>query len=85
VSLKVGRPEAELLERGLSAYDFSPERLVEIRYPLSCTHKVSAAFAVVRPLTSHAAVFSEHAGYLEFELVEGCAVVEIREDIYWQS
>ncbi|WP_457350175.1 hypothetical protein [Roseateles sp. P5_D6] len=66
-------------------YDFSPERYVEIRYPFGCTHKINAAFVVVRPAASLAAVFSEHAGYLEFELVEGCAVVEIREDIYWQS
>ena len=85
VALKVGRPDAELLERGLSAYDFSPERYVEIRYPFGCTHKIDSAFVVVRPLASQAAVFSEHAGYLEFELVEGCAVVEVREDIYWQS
>jgi len=85
LSLKLGRPEADLLEKGLSVYDFSPERHVEIRYPFGCTHKVSAAFVVVRPLSRLAAVFSEHAGYLEFELIEDCAVVEIREDIYWQG
>lgn len=82
---KLGRPEAELRQRGLSAYDFSPACAVEVRYPFGCTHRIESAFAVIRPQTRQAAVFSEHAGYLEFDLVEDCVVAEIREDIYRQE
>jgi len=82
---KLGRPQAELRKRGLSAYDFSSACAVEVRYPFGCTHRIKSAFVVVRPQGRQAAVFSEHAGYLEFELVEDCVVAEIREDIYWQE
>lgn len=82
LAVKLNRPEFELRTGGLSAYDFSPARSVEVRYPFGCTHKVSSAFAVIRPQAGMAAVFSEHAGYLEFELIEDCVVAEIHEDIY---
>ncbi len=85
LSAKLGRTETELRLRGLSAYDFSPACSVEVRYPFGCTHRIESAFAVVRPQASQAAVFSEHAGYLEFDLVEGCVVAEMREDIYMQQ
>jgi hypothetical protein len=82
LALKLGRPEVEVRESGLSAYDFSPACAVEVRYPFGCTHKISFAFAVIRPQAGLAAVFSEHAGYLEFDLIEDCVVAEIREDAY---
>lgn len=85
LELKLGRPEAELRKRGLSAYDFSSACSVEVRYPFGCTHRIESAFVVVRPQARQAAVFSEHAGYLEFELVEDCVVAEIREDVYRQT
>ena len=34
------------------------------------THRFTFAFAVVRPSEGEAAIFSEHAGYIEFELVD---------------
>ena len=79
---KLKRSEAELLSRGLGALDFSPSRSVEVRFPFGHTHRFNFAFAVVRPRTSEAAVFSEHAGYVEFQLVEDCVVAEIHEVIY---
>jgi hypothetical protein len=82
LAVKLNRPEFELRKRGLSVCDFSPARSVEVRYPFGCTHKISSAFAVVRPQAGLAAVFSEHAGYLEFELIEDCVVAEIHEDTY---
>lgn len=85
LSEKLNRPESEIRSKGLSAYDFSPNRVVEIRYPFGATHRFTFAFAVVRPERREAAVFSEHAGYVEFELVEGSVVAEIHEDIYRQE
>jgi hypothetical protein len=82
VATKLERPEAELLSRGLSAFDFSSSKSVEVRYPYGLTHRFTFAFAVVRPLTGEAAVFSEHSGYVEFQLVDECVVAEIDEDIY---
>ena len=82
---KLGRSEAELLSRGLGASDFSPAKSVEIRFPHGLTHRFSFAFAVVRPHTGEAAVFSEHAGYVEFQLVEETIVAEIHEDTYYHE
>lgn len=81
VASKVGRSEAELLEQGLSALDFSPFRTVEVRLT-GLTHRFDRAFAVVRPQTGEVAVFSEHAGYIEFQLVVDDVVAEIEEDSY---
>jgi hypothetical protein len=85
LALKLGRPEDELRKRGLSAADFSPACAVEVRYPFGCKHRIESAFAVIRPQARQAAVFSEHAGYLEFDLVEDCVVAEIQEHIYRQE
>jgi len=82
LAAKLKRSESELATRGLSASDFSPLNTVEIRYPFGLTHRFTFAFAVVRRTTGEAAVFSEHAGYVEFQLVEDCVVAEIAEDIY---
>ena len=81
VASKLKRAEAELLARGLSATDFSPSQAVEIRLT-GVTHRFSFAFAVIRPETGEAAVFSEHAGYVEFQLADDDVVAEIAEDIY---
>src|ERR1700712_2082490 len=81
LAVKLGRPVAELLSRGLSAYDFSSSTSVEVRFPYGLTHRFTFAFAVVRESTGEAAIFSEHAGYVEFQLVEDCVVAEIEEDL----
>lgn len=81
VAAKVGRTEAEILGQGLSAMDFSPFRSVEVRLT-GLTHRFDRAFAAVRPETGEVAVFSEHAGYLEFQLVADDVVAEIEEDFY---
>jgi hypothetical protein len=81
VALKLKRSEAELRERGLSALDFSPFQSVEVRLT-GVTHRFTRAFAVIRPQTGEVAVFSEHAGYVEFQLVVDDVVAEIEEDFY---
>jgi hypothetical protein len=81
---KLKRPESELQSQGLGASDFSPSRSVEVRFPFGLVHRFTFAFAVVRPSTGEAAVFSEHAGYVEFQLVEDCVIAEIHEDIYYR-
>ena len=84
LAAKLGRSTAELEQRGLSAYDFSSSRTVEIRYPYGHVHRIELAFALVRPAAGLAAVFSEHAGYPEFELIDDCVVAEIRDEIIYR-
>lgn len=78
---KLGRPIGEIIEHGLSAYDF-PSGAVEIREPEDMVTRISSAFAVIRPKQHVVAVFSEHCGYLEFDLREDTVVAEITEKIY---
>lgn len=82
LAVRLGRPEDEIRKRGLSAYDFSPLDKVEVREATGLVHRVNFAFALVRPATNEAVVFTEHAGYLEFVLAEDAEVVEITERIY---
>lgn len=85
LSVKLGRPEADIRSKGLSAYDFSMSNRVEVRYPYGLTHRITASFALIRPEKRQAAVFSEHAGYIEFDLIKDCEIVEIHEDFYRQE
>lgn len=85
IALKLGRAESDIRSKGLSAYDFSPCRSVEVRYPYGASHRFTFAFAVIRQEARQAAVFSEHAGYIEFDLIEDCEVVEIHENVYRQQ
>lgn len=82
LSAKLGRPVTLIESNGLSATDFSPSTFVEIRDPGGMVTRFSFAFALVRPEQSVAAVFSEHYGYMEFDLREDSVVAEIHEDIY---
>jgi hypothetical protein len=82
LSLKLGRPVEVILSRGLTGYDFSPAASVEIRDPAGMRTRVEFAFAVIRPGQNLAAVFSEHCGYMEFDLLPDMVVAEIREEIY---
>ncbi|MDR2128338.1 MAG: hypothetical protein LBP52_04655 [Burkholderiaceae bacterium] len=82
LSAKLGRPVHEITSRGIGATDFSPFCFVEIREPCGKVTRFSLAFALIRPEQSVAAVFSEHCGYVEFDLLEDTAVVEIHEHFY---
>jgi hypothetical protein len=84
LSKRLGRPEEAIIAGGLSADDFSIDRSVEVRSPDGAHVAFKFAFAVIRPSKRSAAVFSEHDGYLEFDLVEDAVVAEIVEDIYRQ-
>lgn len=84
LSVKLGRPEEEIVTRGLSAYDFSVDSSVEVRDPSGMVVRFSLAFAVIRPTEKQAAVFTEHSGYVEFDLIEDSVVAEIHENIYRQ-
>jgi hypothetical protein len=79
---RLGRPVDHVLTKGLSAYDFSSSDTVEIRQPTGMTIRCLSAFAVIRPAAKQVAVFTEHDGYLEFDLVEGAVVAEISERLY---
>ncbi|WP_242108332.1 hypothetical protein [Luteimonas aquatica] len=82
LSARLGRPIAEIAREGLSASDFSVSRSVEIREPPGRVVRFSLAFALIRPAHSVAAVFTEHYGYLEFDLEEDSVVAEIHETLY---
>jgi hypothetical protein len=82
LSLKLGRPVEVILSRGLTGYDFSSAASVEIRDPAGMRTRVELAFAVIRPGQNLAAVFSEHCGYMEFDLLPDMVVAEIREEVY---
>jgi hypothetical protein len=84
LSAKLGRPQDEIITRGLTAHDFSPDSSVEVRDPSGMVVRFSFAFAVIRPTSSQAAVFTEHSGYVEFDLIEDSVVAEIQENIYRQ-
>jgi hypothetical protein len=84
LSRKLGRSEVEIRSKGIGGLDFVAGHSVEVRYPAGLVMKFPLAFAVLRPDVKQAAVFSEHDGYVEFELVEDAVVAEIHEDIYRQ-
>lgn len=81
LSKKLGRSEAEIAGKGLSAYDFSPSTSVEIYYSESSIIKFDSAFLVIDQESRMAAVFSEHYGYHEFS-VYGAVVKEISINYY---
>ena len=85
LSAKLGRPIEEIRSKGLTAYDFSPAHSVEIRDPSGSVSKFKFPFSVVKPQSKQAAVFSEHDGYLEFDLVQNSVVADIAEAIYHQE
>ena len=84
LAARLGRSAEELERHGLSASDFSSSCTVEIRYPYGHVHRIMLAFALVRPSARLAAVFSEHAGYSEFELIDECVIAEIRDEIIYR-
>lgn len=81
LSQKLGRDEAEIVSKGLSAYDFSPSTSVEIYYSPKSIVKFNFAFMVINPEERRAAVFTEHLGYHEFSLY-GAVAKEIAIDYY---
>ncbi len=81
LSEKLGRSEAEIAEKGLSAYDFSPSTKVEIYYSKNSIIKFDSAFLVINKESRMAAVFTEHYGYHEFS-VYGAVAKEISINYY---
>lgn len=81
LALKLGRDEAEIVSKGLSAYDFSSSKSVEIYYSLGSIIKFNLAFMVMSLEKRCAAVFTEHYGYHEFSLY-GAVAKEITIEYY---
>ena len=84
LSVRLNRSADSIRSKGLGATDFSPLESVDIRYPSGMAVHVPFAFAVFRPSSNLCAVFSEHAGYLEFEMPEETRVISTRQDWYHQ-
>ena len=85
LSVHLGRPVAELLQRGLSAYDFGLDQTVEVRGPDGMRFVLPFAFALIRKASGEVAVFTEHSGYVEFLLEEEATVTRITEDVYYHA
>lgn len=83
LALRFDRPVDQLLKSGLMATDFSGD--VEVRTPYGMTVRFDLAFFLVRPATAQAVVFTEHSGYVEFDMVDEMAFVEICESIYYHD
>ena len=81
LSKKLSRSEVEISERGLSAYDFSSSKSIEIYYSENSVIKFDSAFMVINEETRIAAVFTEHYGYHEFS-VYGALAKEISVNYY---
>ena len=81
LSARLGRPVADLLADGLTLRDF-PHTAVEVRRDSGMTARFPAAFAVMRPAAARLAVFTEHDGYVEFDLDEEMLVAEISEQLF---
>ena len=81
LSEKLNRSEDEIVQNGLTAYDFSPSKSIEIAYSSTSVIKFDHAFMVINSETRVAAVFTEHYGYHEFS-VYGAIAKEIEEQIY---
>lgn len=84
VAKKLGRPESEILQKGLSASDFNAAMNVTVSVPgeLECTF--SNAFSVIDTELARVAVFTEHSGYHQFYL-SGAKVSEVTSVEYWDS
>ncbi len=83
LALRFDRPIDQLLKSGLMASDFSAD--VEVRTPYGMTVRFDLAFFLVRPAVAQAVVFTEHSGYVEFDMVDEMAFVEISESIYYHD
>ncbi|MDQ1921048.1 hypothetical protein [Massilia pseudoviolaceinigra] len=77
---RLGRPAEDLAAAGLMASDFCGD--VEVRTPYGMTVRFSLAFFLVRPSFSQAVVFTEHSGYVEFDLEDDMVFAEISESTY---
>ncbi|MES2036675.1 MAG: hypothetical protein V4495_02465 [Pseudomonadota bacterium] len=80
LSIRLGRSVEELAKNGLMASDFG--RVVEVRTPYGMTIRFDLAFYLVRPVLAQAVVFTEHSGYVEFEMVDDMVFAEITETIF---
>ncbi len=81
LSKKLGRPAADIKEKGLSAYDFSPSSHVEVTFLDKSFCKFKFAFCVINEEKRLVAVFTEHCGYHVYSTY-GAIVREISEEIF---
>jgi hypothetical protein len=62
LSSKLGRPAEEIIEKGLSAYDFNADE-VKIVFDDGSSANFKYSFYVENPIKNVIAVFTEHCGY----------------------
>ncbi len=68
----LGRPAAEIAERGLGAYDFKP-RAVRVRFDDGSEARYEYAFFVASEAKGAIAIFTEHCGYFVVHLSDDVA------------
>lgn len=77
LSSKLGRPAKEILEKGLSAYDFNADE-VEIVFEDGSSANFKYSFYVVSAKKKVIAIFTEHCGYHLFRSI-GATVMTVPE------
>ena len=84
LSQRLDRSVEKISSDGIGVSDFSAAVDVEVRYATGLVMKIPLSFALIRPKEKQAVVFSEHEGYIEFDLEEDDVVAEIHEELYRQ-
>jgi hypothetical protein len=79
---RLGRPEIEIRDKGLSAGDFSPTQSIEIQYPDGSRMEFRYAFIVISKERKLAALFTEHCGYLEVPLLPDMEIIHSQRDVF---
>jgi hypothetical protein len=77
---RLGRNANDIVEKGLSAYDFHPNSVI-IKFADKSRCTFNYAFALINSEKKIAAIFTEHCGYYEFP-IHGALVREGEENIY---
>ena len=82
---RLGRSAADIRERGLSAYDFPADEVIDVQFDFGDSMRFQFAFFIVDDERGKVAVFTEHSGYFEFssrslKLISTKTTVYIGED-----
>ncbi len=84
LSEKLNRSPDEILERGLSAYDFPSGQCVEYLFDDGSVCKFNNSFVVLDLEKEMVGIFTEHCGYHEFSSLY-CKIIEGSKQIYFHE
>ncbi len=82
LALHLGRPADVILSDGLYASDFSVGSSVELHFPDGSEARFLHAFHIVSPAKTKVCVFTEHCGYITFDLQPDLAITRHQKTVY---